>query len=315
MSHSYTMAVSQPGVEPRSFEAFKLMMEARFQARKERVAVTQERLSRERVIQKTIWCRQLKLAMRHLGLTSVRNPTNTFLPRSNLNKFQTAMNEDGTHDGTHKKSDAMIQSPTLSENIIFLAIDVSKAKDGQNQVSEIGISTLDTNDLINRPPGTAGISWSKKIRSRNFRIKESTSLVETDFIMIYGDGFKPEFGKSKWISIYDAPKIIASCFGHLSPVPGSRLDDSAMASLNEAAKKIILVGHELKTKIGHLRDIIGFDVTKLRNVLETIDTVDMFRALQQRPKKRTLHSISMELDIPAKCDQYNAVSCSYLKSI
>ena len=34
----------------------------------------------------------------------------------------------------------------------------------QTKITEIGISTLDTLDLINVPPGEGGAEWMKKIR-------------------------------------------------------------------------------------------------------------------------------------------------------
>lgn len=239
--------------------------------------------------------------------------------------------------------------PTESQeqHVIFLAIDISKSapveQNKKKKTTEIGISTLATSDLlIGRARGKTYVEmdWFKKdIRTRNFRIKEWSNLQETDRILGYGDNFKKEFGKSEWISVHNAPKLIASCFGHdvsSTPATTARLGHSTFSSpsvdndknnippptnksshgviVPEEVKKrniIIVVGHRVEKKISDLKDIIGFDVTKLRNVIKAIDVQDMFRALQQNPKTRTLHSLLQELDKPIQSNA-NPVSFSLL---
>lgn len=221
------------------------------------------------------------------------------------------------------------------EHVIFLAIEISKsAPRGQNKnkkITEIGISTLATSDLlIGRARGETHVEVDRvkeKIRTRNFKIKEWSNLQETDLVQGYGDTFKKELGSSEWISVHSAPKLIASCFGHdtssnpaITPRLGGSSSSSASVDDNnnksyppptnksgrgvivpEEGKKcdnIIVVGHRVEKKISDLKDIIGFDVTKLGNIIKDIDVQDMFRALQQNPKTRTLHSILQELDKP-----------------
>lgn len=48
-----------------------VIMEAESKARKERAAVTLERMKGENVMMKTGWCQQLKLASHYLGLRPV----------------------------------------------------------------------------------------------------------------------------------------------------------------------------------------------------------------------------------------------------
>lgn len=225
------------------------------------------------------------------------------------------------------------RTESQERHILFLAIDISKsAPGGQNknkEITEIGISTLATSDLlIGRACGENFMEmdrFKRKIRTRNFRIKEWSNLQETDLVLGYGDNFKKELGNSEWISIHSAPKLIASCFGHdtsSNPATTARLDHSSSSAsvdnnnnnippitnesshrvtVGEEGKKrniIVVVGHRVEKKIADLKDIIGFDVTKLSNVIKAIDVQDMFRALQQNPKKRTLYSLFQELDKP-----------------
>ena len=225
--------------------------------------------------------------------------------------------------GVDTTTEGGVPPPTESSHqpVIFLAIDVSKSTatrlgQGKKKITEIGISTLATSDLVlGRALGEEAclMEWAKKIRTRNFRIREWSNVQETDLVLGYGDNFKKELGNSKWISVHSAPKLIASCFGHTaspSALDGSSVDISAaniystgvvFPEEGEGEKcSIIVVGHRVEKKIRELREIIGFDVTKLGNVIikKAIDVLDMFRALQQNPRTRTLHSLFQELDKP-----------------
>lgn len=226
--------------------------------------------------------------------------------------------------GVNTTTEGGVPPPTESSNqhVIFLAIDVSKSTattlgQGKKKITEIGISTLATSDLVlGRARGEEAclMEWAKKIRTRNFRIREWSNFQETDFVLGFGDNFKKELGNSEWISVHNAPKLIASCFGHTaspSALDGSSVDISAAKISStgvvfpeeggEGEKcNIIVVGNRVERKISELRDIIGFDVTKLGNVItkKAIDVLDMFRALQQNPKTFTLHSLFQELDKP-----------------
>lgn len=225
--------------------------------------------------------------------------------------------------GIKTTTEGGVPPPTKSshQHVIFLAIDVSKSTatmlgQGKKKITEIGISTLATSDLVlGRARGEEAciMEWAKKIRTRNFRIREWSNVQETDLVLGYRDNFKKELGNSEWISVHNAPKLIASCFGHTaspSALDGSSVDISAAKISStgvvfpeggEGEKcNIILVGNRVEKKISELRDIIGFDLTKLGNVItkKAIDVLDMFRALQQNPKSFTLHSLFQELDKP-----------------
>lgn len=237
------------------------------------------------------------------------------------------------------------------KHVIFIAIDISKSasrrQNKKKKITEIGISTLATSDLlIGRAYGETHIKMNllkEKIRTRNFRIKDWSNLEETDLVLRYGDTFKKELGNTEWISVHIAPKLIASCFGYgedssnpannnprlgrSSSFSSAFVDDNNNKSFPPSTNKsdlgvivpkegkksdiIIVVGHRVEKKISDLKDIIGFDVTKLGNVIKAIDVQDMFRALQQNPKTRTLHSLFQDLDKPIQTS-LNPVSVFFL---
>ena len=171
-------------------------------------------------------------------------------------------------------------------------------------LKEIGICTLDTEDLKSLPPGEDGKAWMTAIRPRHFRIAENQHLVNVDFVAGCADKFEKDFGVSEFISIKDAPQVIASCFkppfsaDHRMQSHNLPPKDSTRPTLSdpEAKRKIILVGHDIKSDIRFMRSM-GYEVANLSNVLEAIDTADMFRALKHEQNSGSLGKVLLELGI------------------
>ncbi|KAK2743665.1 hypothetical protein FQN57_004774 [Myotisia sp. PD_48] len=98
----------------------------------------------------------------------------------------------------------------FADEPIFVSIDVESNERCHTQITEIGLSVLDTLDLTAIPPGQDGYNWMNKIRSRHFRISEYASVVNRDFVSGCPDKF--EFGESEWISVREVRAAIDSCF-------------------------------------------------------------------------------------------------------
>ena len=172
-----------------------------------------------------------------------------------------------------------------------------------------------------------------QIRARHFRIKEHKHLVNTDFVIGCGDRFEAAFGTSEWISLEDAPKVVASCFrlettSALPALDGSPTDTRNEHDVNEPShsssltsisglenetdagakpkRNIILVGHDIKADVDRLR-AVGFDLSKRPNILEVLDTGDMFRALKHEQQPRSLGAILLDLGLTG-WNLHNAVS-------
>ena len=97
---------------------------------------------------------------------------------------------------------------------------------------------------------------------------------------------------SEWISLKDAPSVVASCFKYPFPKPGEviPIDDDT------PKRNIILVGHDVGQDINYLRKI-GYDVYNLSNMKEHVDTASMWRYLTRDPNPRNLAAILVELGI------------------
>ena len=263
-------------LDPRSFPAFRVVMEAAIQAGKNKSKATKEKKKKERILVKRSWCNQLKRVRCYLGIIPrwlvLTNPHS--IPGLTWEEEQKAMEEEkiarASRDGAIDVSKP-VPHP-FNDNVIFISIDVESYERERTAITEIGISTLDTNDLADIPPGEGGVAWMKKIRSRHFRIQEYSHLVNSDFIVGCADKFEKEFGTSEWISIKDAPQVVASCFKHPYSAPDlldqladnttdepsqtpSRPDGTyslpnpTSGNDNASKRNIILVGHDIKADI------------------------------------------------------------------
>lgn len=323
----------EDGLDARSFPAFRAKMEHAIQAGKNKSKASKEKKKKERIITKVGWCTQLKRARCYLGLrpkwSSLKNPHS--IPNLTWEEEQKAVEEERIARASMTKNvDVTKPIPnSFDENVVFISIDVESYERDRRAITEIGVSTLDTNDLVDIPPGKGGVAWMKKIRSRHFRIKEYSHLVNSDYVSGCGDRFEKEFGSSEWISIKEAPQVVASCFMHPYSSPdlvnhlGDNPHDEAGQTLsrsndasslpdpvaeNDTASKrnIILVGHDIKADIEYLRTI-GYEVGNVSGILEAIDTADIFRALKHEQQPRSLGNLLVDLELVG-WNLHNAVS-------
>lgn len=316
----------EPGTEPgkpqvlddRTFPAFRRKMEAAILAGKNRQKSAKSKKKQDRVVQKRGWSSQLKRTQCYLGIrprgTARKEDFHNNDPNQTWEESQAAQ-------AAYEKA-AGLKLPTLiptlpvpypfEDSVVFVCVDVESYEKDHKKITEIGISALDTLDLAEIPPGEGGIDWMKKIRARHFRITEYAHLNNTEFIAGCADRFEEKFGKSEWISINEASQVTASCFRHPFSAPGQYHPYPADARLvrkhgsgsqylppvndNAPKRNIILVGHDVSGDIQYLRSI-GYDVGNLSNLLESIDTVDLFRAMKHGQNASSLGSVLLDLGL------------------
>ncbi|KIW78269.1 hypothetical protein Z517_08103 [Fonsecaea pedrosoi CBS 271.37] len=158
------------------------------------------------------WYVQLRRAQRYLGL---RRKTRQVLP-PNLSmtweeQEQFRLQQLKSAHVTLDPLDLSAPAPyAFEEETVFIAVDIESHERAHNLITEIGISTLDTLDLVNVPPGPRGRNWTDQIRSRHFRIRGREHLVNKDFCR--GDPNSFQFGRSEWVELEDATTKVDSCF-------------------------------------------------------------------------------------------------------
>jgi len=187
-----------------------------------------------------------------------------------------------------------------------MAIDVEAYELNHNIITEVGITTLDTLDLVNAPPGKDGANWFAKARRRHFRIEENKHIVNSQHIQGCPDRF--EFGESEFVRLADAPALLASCFREPFSREQAReeLEISFAArmeiieSLKNAPPKpkrtIILVGHSPDGDIRYLQKL-GFNPLNTSNVLEVLDAATLYRVYRREQLPVSLGTMLYNFDM------------------
>ncbi|KAL8863540.1 MAG: hypothetical protein Q9178_000221 [Gyalolechia marmorata] len=289
----------------RSFAAFKKKMEAAIEATKQKSKHQRDRKKKERIGTKQAWCEQLKRAQCYLGVRprmkepSMPNPMQD--PSIPPRELERAMRKYQISRGL-ELPDLIVSEPApfaFEDKVVFICVDVEAYEKDNRPITEIGISTLDTNDLDGLPPGECGKAWMRKIRARHFRIKETAHLHNSEYVAGCADSFEPDFGVSEWISFKEAPQVIASCFRppYSHPFDHVRSDSPTVINGTDAPKRrLILVGHDIKMDIDYLRKL-GYDVSNLSNLIEALDTADLHRAWKHHQNPSKLGTVLMEMEM------------------
>ena len=281
-----------------SLPAFRKRMELAYLAGKNDTQAQRDKKKQGRLVQKGRWIAQLRRTQCYLGLRPQQD--------QNAPKF-----------------DPMVVLPPVdinkpvpylfNLNIIFICIDIEAYERDSKKLTEIGISTLDTLDIIKTPLGQDGVEWSKLIRSRHFRVAEYGHLVNSRFVQGCPDDFRKEFGTSEWISVNEISRVVAACFREPYSTPGQytarpmrRRDcpaygsniESSIYTENTLKRNVILVGHDIKSDITYLRSI-GYNVANIGNIVESVDTIDLWRAWKHESQSLKLSRILYELEVDA----------------
>lgn len=125
------------------------------------------------------------------------------------------------------------------KDAIFIAIDTEGPKD---DLTELGISTLDTRDIKDVSPGPSALQWTKRIKPRQFRFKTGNRH--------------------------------PTLFGALHRVPLSAMRPYFRL---HADRPYILVGHALNNDIEKLTHVLGHELRNESNIVAIVDTYTLAR--------------------------------------
>lgn len=325
----------------RSFAAFRRKVEAGLDVAKNKSKAAKAKKRQDQIQKQKDWSRALKRTQRYLGLLPCR-PRGLAAPE---------FSEDVTWEERQEVErayslacgtvllpfDVIKPAPfPFSGEPIFICVDAESNERCHDQITEIGVSILDTLDLVDIPPGEDGNNWISRIRSRHFRIQERSYIVNNEFIAGCPDKF--EFGQSEWISIRDAAKVVDDCFqppysAHVAfRVATKKKDESEKqetteASMQEASedrqtkdvipeyklrpRNIVFLGHDTRNDIGYLRTLgstvfgdapeglysSAVSTAPCPNFLEGLDTATLFSVLKRDTSPRSLAHVLLDLGI------------------
>ena len=171
-------------------------------------------------------------------------------------------------------------------DVIFISIDVEAYERPPGPITEVGVATLDTRDLLGEAPGKVGENWHKHIRARHFRILEYKHLRNSEFVQGCPDDF--EFGTSEFVGKDNIASTLSSCFHH--PFSNTLTPSEAQTLNHDERRNITLLGHDISQDISYLHRL-GFSVLNRGNLLEAMDTAVMFRSYTHDPNARSLSLI------------------------
>lgn len=283
-----------PAPEDRSLEAFRRTFEECMESHKQKSKQTKAAKKAGRIAQQQFIGKQLKRSQRYLGLR----------PKYNLGDATAGAI---TNDKQLPAIDPEKLAPyPFDQQPIFIAIDVEAHEFHHYIITEVGISTLDTKDLIDIAPGEDGANWFAKARSRHFRIEENKHIVNSENVQGCPDRF--EFGESEFVRLADAPTLIASCFrepfsrkqtrAELEASFAAESDTNGNSSLGspEPKRAIILIGHAPEGDIRYFQKL-GFNPLVGSNVVEVLDTATLYRVYHREQDPSSLGTILYHFDM------------------
>lgn len=273
---------------------------------------------------------QLSRAQRHLGLQPRFDVTQKSLPNTSVV---------GSRDQHIQQASSYIGALDVNQPVCFpfedqpiiISIDVEAFEMDHKIITEIGLSTLDTLDLVDLAPDEQGKQWIKKIRSRHFRIKGRETLRNAQFVNGNPEMF--QFGISEFVTINEAADAVNSCF---EPPYSSGFECEGPPQFDEKGlliernpptlrspcdtadgnnfRNLLLLGHDINTDISYLASLRGsvFGTTPstttpdgsvsqrqrvLSSIRECLDTSVLHKALTKNNQPKSLSKICHELDI------------------
>ncbi|KAI4944280.1 hypothetical protein J4E91_008837 [Alternaria rosae] len=258
-----------------TLEDFKQLMENLAEAQKAKNKANKAKKQQERLGKNKSMTDQFKRASRYLGLrNSIQDPSSSTLSPA---------------------VDPSQPAPfPFDQSVVFVCVDVESYERAHHKITEVGVATLDTRDLVSVPPGVDGTAWREKIRARHFRIKEHRHLVNSEFVAGHPDSFR--FGQSTFISLREAASHVAACFH----APFAAQDDDDFLSHFDPTEKrnIVFLGHDTLGDVRYLQQL-GYDPMKVENILEAMDTATMYKVWRREQQPTSLGRIMNAFDVAA----------------
>lgn len=265
--------------EDRTLEAFQAKIALAAEAAKNKNKKQKKERHEKTVLNRQSMGQQLRQTQRYLGLVPGEASTP---PSSGQTGINTPINVD--QPALHPRD----------SDVIIIAVDVEAYEKAQGIITEVGVSTLDTRDLKDTPPGKNGQNWQQFIRGRHFRVIENKAYVNGQFVAGCPENF--DFGETEWASLKTMASVLTKCFHEPFSKPTSSADIIEEDPNNK--RNIVLLGHDIEQDIQYCHKL-GFSVLGRGNMLATIDTKAMYQAYTRDASPRGLGAIMSDFDFTA----------------
>lgn len=184
----------------RSLITFNSKIDLILQAQKGKKSANKEKQKAERIAKQQSWNHSIKHVQRYLGIRQASQGQQIAVIRNDLENsslgwgdYEDVVEAAAAELPPSASFDPEKLAPYEPEgSVIFICVDVEAYERNNTLITEIGIATLDTEDLKALVPGEGGAGWMKTIRTRHFRINDYKHLNNTEFVDGCADRF--EFG-------------------------------------------------------------------------------------------------------------------------
>lgn len=122
--------------------------------------------------------------------------------------------------------------PSSHKGALIVCIDVEASTYPGNEILEVGVAVLDTNDIVGVAPGAGGINWMKLIKPRHFMIRDHCHIVNKKYAV--GCPEKSLFAVSEYITEAAAKYKIPPCWKVFNTPTSSAARSSNAKSKTEA---------------------------------------------------------------------------------
>ncbi|KAK7531595.1 uncharacterized protein J3D65DRAFT_680536 [Phyllosticta citribraziliensis] len=276
-----------------TLEAFKEMIEESLELNKAKNKANKARRKENRVLAQHNWGRSFRRTQRYLGV----RPGSPSPSRSNPSPAE------GANASKHPPINVDEASPyPFEKNVVFVSVDVEAYEMDNSKITEVGVATLDVQDIINKPPGKNAENWYDLIRARHYRIDEHAHLVNYRHVDGCPDGFL--FGESEFVRLNQAPRVVAACFR--PPFSADLTPEQAQAQWSADAKtsdwdeeekrNIIFVAHDPDGDIRFLQKL-GYNPLNLSNLIDKLDTKQLHQHWKRDTQGTSLARILCDCDI------------------
>ncbi|RYP25403.1 hypothetical protein DL767_008425 [Monosporascus sp. MG133] len=169
-------------------------------------------------------------------------------------------------------------APFIKDSSVrFVCVDVEAYEMNADLVTEVGLAVLDTDDIMDVAPGKNGENWLSEIETFHFRIKEYSSMINSQFVQGCPDSFA--FGNSNFVSLKDIAQEVGNIIG--DNVSGDK-------------RPVVLVGHDIAQDLAYLQKI-GYNSWRVPHIVDEVDTKSMFQRLKRSQDGRGLETVCSDL--------------------
>ncbi|KAK0748659.1 hypothetical protein B0T21DRAFT_279486 [Apiosordaria backusii] len=167
---------------------------------------------------------------------------------------------------------------TPDSPVRFVAIDLEAWERNQDKITEVGIAILDTPDIRDMAPGWNGENWRDAIKARHILVAENMDLKNGRYVKSCPERF--DFGQSEFVWGKDIPQILKFL-------------------VNDSPHQVVLVFHESAADIKFLQTI-NYNIYEANNVLEIVDTKDLYQYVIRSPNQPSLDTVCEYLGIQTR---------------